>query len=132
MTHVRLTKCRRCGCPEEAHYGPTGRPGACGGDLGPDCPCLCGGFRDRGEDLSDINRHLSALGRQYTRLLGADGDPPWPGLVNVWGEPYRPPDGWLASTAVDDSVRDWVMGSVGVPPDVFLGEPRGELGLDPG
>ena len=109
MSHNRLKKCHRCGCPEEAHFGPTGHPGACGGDLGPACPCLCPRFRDRGEDMSGVNRHQAEISRQHAALY--EREPTGVQVANIWG--------------------GGVFSMFGVPPEIFRGEPKGELEYGP-
>ena len=52
--------CHRCGCPESLHRDHAGEPSRCHGECGVDCPA----FRDKGEDMSSLNRLLHTIRRE--------------------------------------------------------------------
>jgi len=60
MTTDNNETCRRCGCTRREHYAFGVPLASCHGGCGVDC----NGFRDKGEDMSSINRLLCAIRRQ--------------------------------------------------------------------
>ena len=135
MAPVRLDKCHRCGCPEEAHFDANGRPGPCGGDLGPDCPCNCRRYRDGGEDLSRINRLLhnlidrAATSSRVVDIVASEGA--WRDEPRLHEPTSLEPQTETLITEYTGEAMERILGSVAVPPELFRGEKQGEVSYGP-